>query len=575
MENNQKSQQLSLFLSDADADLSQHVMSLILNNCDEGIVLSDGDNKIIAVNSTFTKIMGFSAEEVIGAQGNIFRAEQTDPHFFEKMWEELKKTGCWEGEIWVRRKNGEAFPEWLVFNIIHHKRTNATYHLAIFSDISERKASVERIQFLTHHDPLTNLPNRFALTGQLTPYLKKSQTSGKQVALLLINLDHFTNINLSLGLTNGDMALRLVAARLANFLTEPLMLARLGGDEFAVLVPEVKSLDSLGHLAKTILAEFKQPFSAEGLEFRLSASIGISVFPNDAKTLDDLVSSAHTSLQHAKKAGRNNYKFSTLEMQTAVRERLTLEDQLRDAIEQKALLLYYQPLVNLNTGSICAVEALARWHPSKEKAIPPNIFIPIAEETGLIIPLTDWALERACIDSTNLSKQGISPPPIAVNISSSYFIRKDFKTRLTKVFEASGITPGKIKLELTESVFMQNIETVIKIFAELKVAGVRVALDDFGTGYSSLSYIKYFSFDLFKIDISFIRDLATSEHARTITRAIINLAKNLNFEVVAEGVETQEQVNFLRENNCDIGQGYYFSKPLALEELTALLKKNN
>ncbi len=466
------------------------------------------------------------------------------------------------------------FPEWLVFNVIKNARGETQYHLAIFSDISERKASAERIEFLTYHDPLTNLANRTTLTNQLNNCLATAQQQNTKTALLLINLDHFTNINLTFGLAAGDMALRSVARHLQSCLHHGEVLARLNGDEFAILAPTVKSPDTMGHLAETILNSVNNLFNSDEYEFNLSASIGIGIFPDDATTIDDLFSITHTSLEHAKRSGGKTYKFATQDMQKNVRMRLMLENRVSKAINNESLELHYQPLINLETGRICGLEALARWDQSEKNPLSPGEFIPIAEDIGLIIPLTNWALTQACRDYIRWAQQGLSPPPISVNISAVYFTHPDFQKNVMRIIATEGVNPSCLKFELTETTVMQNIESARKVFADLKAAGIHIVIDDFGTGYSSLSYIKYFAFDQFKIDLSFIRDIENSEDARIIILAIINLAKSLNMSVVAEGVETAAQLEFLRKNHCDMAQGFYFSKAQPPATLVKLLQND-
>lgn len=546
---------------------SKQLLEKILTTGNEGVVLSDAQNTILYVNPAFVVMTGFSSADIVGKTGSFLRSERHDAFFYKKLWQSVQDTGVWQGEMWVRRKNDEIFLEWLSLSVIKDKHGAVLYYLTIFSDITERKTNAERIQYLAYYDPLTNLANRSKAHDYLTTYLHKAQQKNQKIALFYIDLDRFKNVNAMFGLFVGDQLLQKVAKRLESQIREGEMVARMVGDEFLIIVPAVKTVDEIVHIGQRIIDIMQSDFKFENESLHITASIGISMFPTDGDEVDPLIKNAEIAMFIAQKNGGNNYQFFTQDMNIVAVEYLTLETQLRQAVERGLLELYYQPLVSLANNKICGVEALLRWHQPKVGDVSPSKFIPVAEESGLIIPITEWVLQKACSDNRAWQAAGLAEIPVAVNISAHYLRRKNFQETIARIVRESGIDVRKLKLELTEGAIMEDVEGTIKKLMALKEMGLHFAIDDFGTGYSSLSYLKRLPVEQLKIDQSFVRDLEVNLDDRAIIRAIISLAKNLKLTVIAEGVETQAQLEFLREHHCDIIQGYYFSRPVRAEDI--------
>lgn len=555
------------------AVFSDILLKNILEHTGEGMVISDINNKIIAVNRTFTELMGYSESEICGKEGSFLRSGRHDDAFYKNIWDTVNSKGFWQGEMWVRRKNGEIFPEWLNFSAVKNIKNKTTHYLAIFSDVTERKTSADRIQFLSHFDPLTNLPNRSKLHDDLEIFLTIAKKKKNRIVIAYIDLDRFKNINASYGLITGDQLLQAVAKRLQAGLQSGEIVGHISGDKFVVIVSDIKNTEEIAHISLRFMKLMQAPFNIEDNNFTITVSIGISVYPDDGTNANILIKNAETAMYRAKKNGRNNYQFFTPDMNLAAVEYINLENKLREGLKNNQFKLVYHPLINLKTKQICGVEALTRWPQKDETMVPPVKFIPIAEESGLIIPLTEWILQTACEDNLEWLAAGLPPTPIAINISSFHFHQKNFKSTIENILQKTGLDPSNLKLELTEGVIMQDSAETIKTLLELKEIGLRFSIDDFGTGYSSLSYLKRFPIDQLKIDQSFVRDVVNNTEDQAIIRAIINLAKSLNLITIAEGVETKEQLKFLREEGCDVIQGYYFSKPVSKEDIMKMLKE--
>lgn len=549
------------------------LLEKILATSSEGIVLSNAQNKIIYVNPAFVAMTGYSVAEIVGELGSFLRSGRHDDAFYQNVWQTVHDKSMWQGEMWIRRKNDEIFLEWVSLSVIKDKQDCITHYLTIFSDITERKTSAERIQYLAHFDPLTNLANRSKACDYLATYLHKAQQSNYKVALFYLDLDRFRNINTSLGLFVGDRLLQAVAKRLDTQIREGELVARMMGDEFMIIVPGINTVDEIVHIGQRIIDIMQTDFEIENNILHITLSIGISMFPTDGAEVDLLLKNAETAMFRAQKNGGNNYQFFTQDMNIVAIEYLTMETQMRQALELNLFELHYQPLISLSDNKICGVEALIRWQQPKVGNIEPSKFIPIAEESGLIVPITEWVLQKAYSDNMAWQAAGLPAIPVAVNISPSHFRRKDFRGTMERMIHENQLEPQNLKLELTEGVIMEDVEETIKTFMALKEMGLHFSIDDFGTGYSSLSYLKRLPVDQLKIDQSFVRDLETNADDRAIIRAIIGLAKSLKLVVIAEGVETKAQVNFLREHHCDVVQGYYFSKPMRSEEIIQMYKK--
>lgn len=538
----------------------------------EGIMMTDAHSAIESINPAFTKITGYELHEVLGKKPDILSSGQHDPEYYRKMRLELAKNGCWQGEIWNRRKNGEVYPEWLSISTVKNKEGQVTNYVAIFSDITERKASEDHVRHLAHHDALTNLPNRMLLMERLSHALAHAHRHEQRVAVMFLDLDRFKNINDTLGHMVGDQLLKSVAKRLSECVREDDTVARLGGDEFVIILEGVSNVQDVAGVAQKLINSLERPVMLERQEMFVTTSIGISVYPDDGDSADILIKHADTAMYRAKEQGRNNYQFYTADMNTRALERLTMENSLRHALERNEFMLYYQPQVDLRTRSITGMEALLRWQHPDFGLVSPSRFIPIAEETGLIVPIGEWALRAACFQNKAWQDAGMPCLHVAVNLSARQFKQPNLVNMVSQALAGSGLEPRYLELEITESIAMEHAEETIARLNELKAMGVSISMDDFGTGHSSLSYLKRFPIDTLKIDRSFVQDVLLDSQDAAIAAAITTMARGLKMKVVTEGVETQEQIGFLREHDRDEVQGYYFSHPLPADAFADLLR---
>jgi diguanylate cyclase (GGDEF)-like protein/PAS domain S-box-containing protein len=537
-------------------------------------MITDGDNNIVSVNAAFTRITGYEAGEVIGKNPRLLRSERHDAAFYQELWDTLNTTGHWQGEIWDKRKNGEEYPKWLAITVVLGERDIVANYIAIFADITERKEAEGKIQYLAHFDSLTGLPNRALLQDRLKQALAAASRHKKQLSLLFLDLDHFKNINDSLGHDVGDLLLQAVAERLQGCVREGDTVSRLGGDEFVVVLLDIQKSDNAAYVAQKIVDELAVPFSLGEHVLYVTSSIGISLFPEDGRNSDILIRNADSAMYSAKTGGRNDYRFFTQDMNEQALARLALEIDLRQALALGEFRLHYQPQISSETGKVIGMEALIRWQHPVRGMVSPASFIPLAEELGLIVSIGDWVLREACRQNRAWQVQGLPPVPIAVNLSALQFLQQNLPDKIHAILEETGLEPRYLELELTESTFMQDAEQTITMLQTLKAMGLQLAIDDFGTGYSSLSYLKRFPIDKLKIDQSFVRHLASDPDDAAIARTIINMGHSLRLEVIAEGVETAEQLVFLETEGCDHIQGYYFSKPLAADEFSVFCCNN-
>ncbi|HUW50647.1 MAG TPA: EAL domain-containing protein [Sulfuricella sp.] len=537
-----------------------------------GIVITDTAGHILNVNAAFTRITGYRLAEIRGATPRLLKSGRHDDTFYREMWESLLETGHWQGEIWNKRKNGEIYPEWMSVGNVKNDQGETTHFVGTFSDITQRKAAEERINYLAHHDALTGLPNRTLLNDRIGQTLAACQYQHHKAALLLIDLDRFKNINESLNHDFGDHLLQLVAERLGGCIRALDTLARSGGDEFVVLMSEVHNLGEISVMAKAILTAMNQPFQVEGQEIIITSSIGISVYPDDGDDTQTLLKNADVAMYRAKEQGRNNCQFYTQNMNVRTFETLVLENSLRHALKLQQFELHYQPQLDIASGTIIGMEALIRLHHPELGMVPPANFIPIAEETGLIVPIGEWVIQQACIQTKAWHDLGYDDLHVAVNLSARQFRQPGLVQTVEKALADSGLPPARLELELTESILMQDTEETLATLLRLKDMGVQLSIDDFGTGFSSLGYLKRFNLDKLKIDQSFVRDITSDPNDLAIARAVIALGHSLNLKVIAEGVETAEQLALLRENGCDEMQGYYFSRPRPAGEIPQLLQ---
>ncbi len=546
----------------------------VFESTTEGVMVTDPHGTIVAVNNAFQRITGYSEEEAVGQNPRLIRSDRHDEYFYHTLWESIHLTGQWQGEIWNRRKDGEIYPEWLTIGTVRDTAGAVTHYVGVFADISAIKQSEQQLEFMAHHDPLTHLPNRLLFNARLAHAVQRARRERTLVALLFLDLDRFKTINDSLGHPVGDRLIQAVAERLQHTVREEDTVARLGGDEMTVIVEEIRHSRDVALMAQKLLDAFKRPFQLDGQEVFVTASMGISLFPADGEDVATLVKNADAAMYRAKEQGRNNYQFYTAELTAMAFERLALESSLRRAMERDELELYYQPQVSLRRGCITGAEALVRWHHPEMGLVPPSRFIPIAEESGLIIPIGAWVLEQACRQARAWREAGYTALTVSVNLSARQFLQKELAETVAAILERTGADPASIELELTETTFSQNTEETLQTLWQLKELGVALAIDDFGIGYSSLSQLKRFPVDRLKIDQSFVRDIPRDADDAAISRAIIALGHSLQLKVIAEGVETLAQREFMQEAGCDLMQGYLFSPPVPAAHLGELLAEH-
>ena len=538
----------------------------------EGILMTDAQQIILSVNPAFEAVTGYRADQVIGKTPALIASSRHDERFYMAMNESLETTGYWRGEVWNRRQNGEVYPEWLGVSVVRENDGRPKYYVYIYSDMSERQAAQQRIEFLAHHDPLTGLPNRLLLRDRMEQAKALASRMHSRVALMFLDLDRFKTINDSLGHPVGDALLKEVVERLKSCVRESDTISRQGGDEFIILLNDVRDSESVSRVADKIHQRMGEPIMLGKHSLITSFSIGIALYPDDGDEFDSLLQKADTAMYHAKEAGRNGHRFFTEQMNRLVVEHLTLETQLRRALENGEFVLHYQPQQDLHDGSIIGVEALIRWNSPEGGLISPARFIPVAEDSGIIVPIGAWVLGEACRQARAWQDAGLPPFVVAVNLSAVQFRRPDLVNTVINALVLSDLDSQWLELELTESILIQDAEATLDAVRRLKALGVRLSVDDFGTGYSSLAYLKRFAVDKLKIDQSFIRDLVSDPDDAAIVRAIIQMAHSLKLKTIAEGVESEELANLLRIFHCDEIQGYWFARPMPADELEAFVR---
>ena len=546
--------------------------SIAFENINEGIMVTDADQSIIEVNQAFTDITGYRPEDVAFKNPKILSSGLEPPEFYLQFWHELEKEGQWSGEIRNRRKNGEVFTEWLSVKCVYDDDGELTNYVSILTDISKLKDAEEKLRHLAHHDPLTNLPNRLYFQDRLDQALSHADRTKNHLGLLFLDLDNFKNVNDSLGHQVGDKLLQGVAERLSESLRKHDVIARHGGDEFLVLIEDIDDPLELRHIADHIQQCLGHPIRVNNLEFNTSVSIGISIYPDNGLNRDSLLRNADAAMYEAKKNGRNRVAFYTPELTDTVQARVSLEGDFRKALKSQQFSLNYQPQFNASNGALIGAEVLVRWrHPSRGW-IPPTEFIPIAEETGLINELGCWITETACLQAQAWRAKGLRELKLAINLSP-HQLGDNFMEKLTGILETSGFPARLLELEITESLLMESGCKAIQQLLEIKDMGVGLAMDDFGTGQSSMSQLKHLPIQKLKIDRSFIRDIPGDPNDVAITRSIIALGHALELKVLAEGVETEDQMQFLKRAKCDALQGYLFARPVTAEKLENLLNR--
>ncbi|SCX76234.1 EAL domain-containing protein [Nitrosospira sp. Nsp13] len=541
----------------------------IFDSVTEGITVTGADRSILYVNPAFTAITGYAAEEVTGT--HVLTPRFMDEASYSDIWHNIKEAGHWQGEMIDQRKDGKNYTEWLSISTMKNACGEISHYIAVFSDISERKAVEEQVAFMAQHDFLTGLPNRLLLQDRLTQAIAHAERKQGKLAVIFLDLDHFKTINDSLGHPVGDKLLQEVADRIKGAVRTSDTVSRPGGDEFIIMLQEPETTDAIAMVAVKLLTGIASPYLIDGSEIQVTTSIGISVFPEDGRDSDSLIKHADNAMYQAKGSGRNNYQFFTQEMNRRTLERISLRTKLSHALECRELSLHYQPQVDLQSGRIIGAEALLRWNQSMLGMVSPAQFIPIAEENGMIIPIGEWVLREACRQNQEWRKLGLPEITMAANLSAVQFRQKNFGKMIMVIVHESGLAPSAFELEITESVVMHDAGAAIALLQQLKTFGLKLSVDDFGTGYSSLSYLKKFPIDKLKIDQSFVRNMMIDPDDAVIASTIISMAQSLRLKVIAEGVETPEQLAFLKQQGCDEMQGYYFSKPLTAEKFACLL----
>ncbi|MFC5459224.1 EAL domain-containing protein [Massilia niabensis] len=560
----------------ADAALreSEHRLELarqVFDSTQESIIMTDASARIVAVNPAFEQNTGYSEWEVMDQNPSMLRSGRHDTPFYRCMWASLEQHGQWRGEIWNRRKNGELYPERMSISAVHDDAGKLTAYVSVSTDLSALKAAHNQLDFLSNHDALTLLPNRSLFHDRLQQSIAAARRDGTQLALLLVNVDRLSRINDSLGHAAGDALLREVARRASRIAGPTDTVARLSGDEF-VLLTECEDTEAIILVAHSLIDAIAQPVSVGGHDLVVTGSIGISVFPRDGDAPGDLLKAADAALAHQKDAGRNGFRFFKGEMNDQAMRWLALETRLRRAIGRAELALHFQPQVAALDGRVLGMEALLRWHSSELGRVSPADFIPLAEDTGLILPIGDWVMRQACLQNKAWQDAGLPRVPVAVNVSAHQFKAGTVPAVVRAALLESGLEARYLEVELTESVMLGDTTAAEAQLAELRAMGVSLSLDDFGTGYSSLGYLSRFSLDKLKIDQAFVRNITTDPRSAAIAQATIALADGLSLRVVAEGVETLAQRDFLGRIGCEVLQGYLYSQPVPAREMEVLLR---
>jgi diguanylate cyclase (GGDEF)-like protein/PAS domain S-box-containing protein len=537
-----------------------------LENTSEGVLVTDERGSILSVNPAFQIVTGYSEEEVIGKNPSILQSGVHSEDFYTNMWSIIREAGQWKGEIWNKRKNGEIFPEWITISAIKDQQGKITNYVAVFTDITDRKFAEEQLRRLAHYDTLTGVANRYSLNKRLENLIQTAEKYKQQLAVLFLDLDRFKYVNDTLGHNYGDMLLKQVSSRLKGLIKNKDMIARLGGDEFVIVLPNIKHPKEAVHISQNIIDSLKQSFILDDQEVYISTSIGISLYPLDGVTIETLLRNADKAMYQAKAKGRDQFELYHSDMHQNESKQMKIETLLRKAIERKEFFLVYHPQVDTKSKKIVGVEALIRWNQAELGLISPGEFIPLAEETGLIMPISEWVFQQACEDLKKFHIAGYSNLKMSINISALHFNQDGFIRSIDKLIQKTNVNPHYIELELTESMIMPKATESIDKLVKLKQLGLKLSIDDFGTGYSSLSYLNRFPIDTLKIDQSFIKKLCVYKEDSSIVQAIITMAHRLNLKVVAEGVESKKQFEFLEEEACNYVQGFYITKPLPFQE---------
>ena len=539
----------------------------------ESIVITDSDNVIIKVNRAFTESTGYTAAEAVGQKISLLKSGRHDHAFYAEIWDSIERIGSWQGEIWDRRKNGEIYPKWLTITAVKQDDGVLTHYVGIHTDISERKSAEEKIKQLAFYDPLTLIPNRRLLQERIKFGIEVARRDNKQLALLMLDLDRFKPVNDKLGHLAGDEILQQVAVRISSRLRDVDMVARLGGDEFVVLLEDISHSQDAARIAEEIVADLSKPFKlSQSGDVEIGASIGISLYPQHGDSSELLLSHADAALYQAKNQGRGCFAYFSDDQTLAARKRIELESRLRRAIQQQELHLFYQPQMDIISGRIVGAEALVRWQDPNRGLIPPYDFIPIAEETSLIVNIGEWVLRETCNQGRQWLDMGLPSLNLAVNVSPQQFRRSDLNALVAAVLAETCFPAGQLELEMTESGLLENQNNARTILESLRAQGIRLAIDDFGTGYSSLAHLIRFPLDVLKIDKGFVDEIPDNKDGTGIAETIVAMGHALGLKVLAEGVETPQQLMFLQKIGCDCYQGFIKSRPVTAEQFAELLR---
>jgi len=563
---------LRSFVAKDSAQSSSKLSAAVFDNSLEGIFITDTAGTIVSANAAATRITGYELEDLLGKNPRILKSDRHGEDFYTALWDSVHRNNQWEGEIWNKRQNGEIFPKWLSISAIKNDQGCVQNYIGIFMDITQQKEAENRLTYLAFHDKLTGLANRDLFHDRLNMALLQAKRSQSGCAVLFIDLDNFKYVNDTFGHAKGDLLLQKVVLMLKACLRENDALARMGGDEFTVLLQDFDSRDDVALTARRINEVLAGPIRIDGQDLYISASIGISCFPEDGDTPSVLMKHADTAMYSAKNDGRKRHRFFSSTMESYAINRIEMEQHLRRALENNEFQLFYQPQINLDSGQIVGAEALLRWQRTGVGLVSPDQFIPLAEETGLIIPIGEWVLREACAQCRTWQQRGWKDLRISVNLSGHQLKQANLSSLVANILKETGLEPGFLDLELTENSAMQHIEASLKTLTALKRSGVQISIDNFGTGYSSLRrYLTPFPIDRLKIDRSFISGIANNPNDAAIVMAIIVMAHCLGFEVIAEGVETDEQLSFLKMHGCNDVQGYLLGYPVPADEFTKLL----
>lgn len=548
------------------AEEGMRLAAAVYESTAEGVLITDPARRIVAVNRAFSRITGYAPEEVLGRQPSLLRSGRHEDDFYQNMWVSIEDEGFWQGEIWNRRKSGEVYPEWLTVSRVMNDVGEIQNFVGVFSDITQLKHSEARLHHLAHYDALTGLPNRVLLYNRLEHAISLADRHGNRVAVLFLDVDRFKNVNDSLGHPAGDALLITLARRLSSRVRKDDTLARVGGDEFVVVMEELDRPEQAAELAQDMIELVSQPLKLEGgEEVYIGASIGISLYPDNAQDSHGLIRNADAAMYQSKESGRNTFRYYSEELTRLARDRLELEARLRRGLERNELEVYYQPQVKAGDGALCGVEALVRWRSGGE-LIGPERFIPLAEDTGLVVPLGEWVLAEACRQLSRWRRHGLTGFNVSVNLSPRQFRQRDLVEKLQAMLVENALDGSLLELEITEGAITESPEEAVLCMQALKRLGVRLSIDDFGTGYSSLAYLKRFPIDKLKIDQSFVNGLGRPGDDREIASAIIAMGRNLGLTVLAEGVETPDQRDFLVDSGCDCFQGFLYAEAMPVAD---------